>query len=746
MKVPIHSQYIYAAFLSMNATLGANLTYASNENAIEEVIVTAQKRAQSMQDVGIAVTAFTSDQIRDLRLSQAIDLASQTPGLEIKNSIGSSNPIITIRGVGLNDYHSNNNPSAAVHVDEVYLGSSAYLSFQMFDIERVEVLKGPQGTLYGRNSTAGTLNFITHKPSQEFDAHIDASYGNYNSSKIEAAIGGSLSSKVSARFAVLKEDSDGFQKNGGNAEFVGYSVWPGVIPAMTETPPSDNVNNTDGSAWRGSLLFEPNQDLEILASIHGSREDSGGPVYALQGFDFDGFDSESTGFEDTDGDIHTIYEDALPFLNSKGLGGQLRVDYNFGAATLTSITAYESIERDLRDGDGLPISFFSLEWTEDLWQKTQEIRLTSNSESNFQWITGFFYSEDEIDFVKTVISPNLILSNWETDYVQTNDSWAAFAHSEWQFNDEFKLTTGLRYTEDSRDYSGGTSDLDPWGVYNGGVPYVMLRDTLKVKEDDLSGKVGLDWTPNNDWLFYGSISKGFKSGGFDGSTVRKPGDLKPFSAETLWSYELGFKSTLRESTLQVNGSFFVYDFQDMQAEALVYVAGIPNTIRLNAGDVEMSGAEIDLWWRPLSSLDVKLGVSLLDSEVTKWIGEEAEIYEGNNPPDTPELTLNGMVRYQWVLDSGLILAALTDFSYKDETYTEIENIEKLKKDGYIVWNAQMSLTSSDESWTVALWGKNLGDKEYETNTFGNLSGVGQSRYVMYGAPRTYGMSVNYNWN
>ena len=546
MKVPIHSQYIYAAFLSMNAILGANLTYASNENAIEEVIVTAQKRAQSMQDVGIAVTAFTSDQIRDLRLSQAIDLASQTPGLEIKNSIGSSNPIITIRGVGLNDYHSNNNPSAAVHVDEVYLGSSAYLSFQMFDIERVEVLKGPQGTLYGRNSTAGTLNFITHKPSQEFDAHIDASYGNYNSSKIEAAIGGSLSSKVSARFAVLKEDSDGFQKNGGNAEFVGYSVWPGVIPAMTETPPSDNVNNTDGSAWRGSLLFEPNQDLEILASIHGSREDSGGPVYALQGFDFDGFDSESTGFEDTDGDIHTIYEDALPFLNSKGLGGQLRVDYNFGAATLTSITAYESIERDLRDGDGLPISFFSLEWTEDLWQKTQEIRLTSNSESNFQWITGFFYSEDEIDFVKTVISPNLILSNWETDYVQTNDSWAAFAHSEWQFNDEFKLTTGLRYTEDSRDYSGGTSDLDPWGVYNGGVPYVMLRDTLKVKEDDLSGKVGLDWTPNNDWLFYGSISKGFKSGGFDGSTVRKPGDLKPFSAETLWSYELGFKSTVMD--------------------------------------------------------------------------------------------------------------------------------------------------------------------------------------------------------
>ena len=740
---------------------------ATGQRVLEEVVVTAQKRAQNMQDIGIAVSAFTGDQIKELKLSQPIDLAAQTPGLDIKNAFGKTNPIFTIRGVGLNDYHSNNNPSAAVHIDEVYLGSSAFLSFQMFDIERVEVLKGPQGTLYGRNSTAGAINFIPVRPSQEFEAHIDVSYGNYNTFDIEAAVGGAITDIVSGRIAIQTTQSDGFVTNQGTVGYDGMLLHPNV-PAMTATTSNDEAGDVDAIAWRASLLFEPSEEVDFQVSVHGSREDSGGNYYGQNGVGGDGFVFPSTFFEDTDGDPFTVYEDAETFIDSEAYGGSIKINWELDFATLTSISAYEEIDRHILDGDGLPLHFFVQDYKDDLWQFTQEIRLTSNNAGKWNWIIGAFYSEDEIDFSKSLDSPALFFSNLTTAYTQKGDSWAIFGNTEWQITDQFKILGGLRYTEETKTYNGGTIDHNPWNAsctvqgfgnclsgfdttitvgVNG--PLTFVDTAEKYDTTDLSGKIGLNWTPKDNLLLYASISKGFKSGGFDGSTVFSASDVTPFNEEILWAYEIGMKTTLLNETLRLNASAFYYDFKDMQAEALVPLGGgISSSIRTNAGDVEIMGMEYDIYWRPIAGLDLKVGIAALDSEIKKWKSidpVERAFFEGLKAPDAPELTFNGLVRYEWSLTNGMVMAAMTDFNYSDGSFKEIENIETLKIDDYWVWNARLSLSSADNAWTVALWAKNLADEKYVTNTVEDYDN-GNSRFEWYGAPRTYGVSVNYSWH
>lgn len=733
---PIYKAAVAAGLLC--STISAQ----AEDFGIEEIVVTAQKREQSLQDVGITVTAFSAEQLKEMNLSQPIELSAQTPGVEIKNTFGSSNPAITIRGIGLNDYHTNNNPSAAAHVDEVYLGSSAYLSFQMFDLERVEVLKGPQGTLYGRNSTAGTVNFISRKPSQEFEAYVDVGYGNYNTFELDSAVGGALTDQLSGRLAVMTQQSDGYITNVGTAGFEGYSMNPGKIQPLEAVGEDKKAAKVDAHAWRGSLLWSPNNQLDVMFSLHGSKEDSGGEVYAVNGPEWNHIDP-ATMFEDTDGDVFKRYDNTEPSIESDALGGYVRVDYKMDVATLTSLSAYETIDRHIVDGEGHPVSIGATDWAEDDWQFTQELRLNSNSDGDFHWMLGAFYSEDEIDFFKSWLSPNQDEGDYPTSYKQTNESWALFANTEWQMTEKLKLISGLRYTEEDKEYQGGTYFLDAYDTGDS-FPFVDVTKMHHYNDDDLSGKIGLDWTPNNDLLLYASVSKGFKSGGFDGSTVTKESDLTPIGSETVWAYEVGFKSTLLNHTLQLNGSYFFYDYQDMQAEVRgEALPGVVGTFRLNAGDVEMRGAELDLWWRPLAGLDIKAGLSYLDSEIVKWAQADPELHEGDELPNAPHLTLNGLVRYEWKLTNGMTMAAITDFNFKDNVYHDVENAHEAGD--YTLWNARLSLSSADDAWSVALWGKNLADREYLISSVGSYLGTEGTSFEWYGAPRTYGVSLSYRW-
>ena len=772
-EITVHKNRIWTfASKSLKASMLTTMTVAvalsvttlahAQDAVIEEIMVTAQKRAQSAQDVDISITVFSERDLDELGIKQPVDLAAQTPGMNIKNVFGNSNPVVTIRGIGMNDHTVNTAPSAAIYVDEVSLGSPALLSLQMFDVERVEVLKGPQGTLFGRNTTAGVLSITTKGASQEFEGYADVSYGNFNSLKTEFAIGGGLTENLAGRFAFTTEQSDGHQKLYGTEAIAGFSVDPKVPPIPLVADDSDYAG-VDIFAWRGSLTWTPSDTVDVDLRIHGSQDSSESYLKYLDGV-YGGFVAP------VPGDHYSAWSNMRPKMDADALGGSLIINADLGAVTLTSVTGYEAMDRLMEDDDGLPHRQGESAYREDLWQWTQEVRLTSNSDGNFNWIVGAFYSKDEIDFFRTLdysdwqrFGPGTTLTSTviAVDYLQEGESAAVFGHTEWQFQPNWMLTLGLRYTDEDKRLKGWSNDLNPYGLSVLGRVYGLpIAYDNKYNVSNFSGKVAIDWTPNDDVLFYLSASQGFKSGGFDGSTILNIDAAKPYKEETVLAYELGFKSMFMGGKMQLNGAVYYYDYQDMQVSQLVETLGGIDSVRSNADDTTVYGAELDMWLKPTEGLDIKAGISLLDSEIKVWTNDfsgcailpggeidptcriyiEAMDRKGNQVPEAPELSFNGLVRYEWDLSANLSMVALVDTSFNDDIFKEVSNT--YKTESYWLTNARLYLKSQTGAWEVSLWVKNLADKEYLTNLIPPGAGA---VWEYYGMPRTYGVSARYNW-
>jgi len=763
MKGKFQRNTLYTAVLTTSLVCGVENVLADNNYGIEEVVVTAQKRSQNLQDIGIAVTAFSGDDIRDLGLGNPKDLAAQTPGMDIKTSVGNQNPIITIRGVGLNDVNANNNPSAAVHVDEVYLSSAAYLGFQLFDIERVEVLKGPQGTLYGRNTTAGAVNFIAAKPTDAFAAGVTTTLANYETFETEGYISGPLNENVRGRIAVSYKQSDGHIENVGTVGFAGLSGDP-AVPGIPDIG-SDHVGGMDVFSWRTTLEADLSDTVSLTLGLHGSRDKSENAIYKWNG-SFSGAltDLNYSDTQITD-DVYTVAATRNPKVDADAFGGYLRMEADLPFASFVSLTGYESLDRTMEEEDGSPMRFFDQDYSDDIWSASQEFRLTNSSDNGLTWVAGLYFGKEKLDIAKEALTTDDFLTHPFTEFTQEGESLGVFGQLEIPVTDTIKVTAGLRYTDEEKTYDGGSVDLknfgfDPLEASNRLVPgRTTTIDTQKWADEDISGKLAIDYTPNNDWLFYGSISKGFKSGGFDGSTIVnvkdqtgvRPADpifgvnplFQPFESETVLSYEAGFKSTLLDNTLQLNGAVFFYDYQDMQVEANVATDIGNNSIRTNAGKSEIKGLELELWWRPLVGLDIKAGVALLDTEITQWEGADSQLFEGNQAPDAPEQAFNAMLRYELPLNNGMILAPSLDMNYADAVFKTVGNEPFAKADAYFLANARLTLNAADETWHTALWVKNLADREYVANV--RVFEAGAAEQLVYGMPRTFGITFSYNW-
>lgn len=753
-------------------------------DTIEELVVTAQKREQSMQDVGIAVTSFSDSDIRELGMLRPEDLAAQTPGLDIKNSLGNHNPVFTLRGVGLNDYNVNNNPSVGVYVDEVYMASGAYLSFQIFDMERVEVLKGPQGTLYGRNTTGGAINFLTAKPTDELEAYVDLDYGRWNTLKLEGAVSGPLGDTISGRLAFQMNRSDGYYKNNGNAGSSAGLVAPSsgglqflvpiisggaLIPADPQEaiPPNplveadDDFFEQDNFALRGTVDWDISDAVDLTVSLHYGEDKGDMLVRSLNGTD-------TAGFTPADDDPFTVDSNngvGGPEVDIEAFGGYAKLDADLGFATLTSITGYETIERVLPFEESSPWRLVDQLFMEDMSEFSQEIRLASNDAAQVFWMVGLYYGKEDIEAGKDLNGLDGGLSGFiNTSYEQDRETFAAFAHTEWQVAETVRLTGGIRYTADDNRYAGGSFIPEPplgiYGTNAGGVviglPYY---DDRSFDEDNVSGKVGIDWTPQEDLLFYLSWNKGYKSGGFDGSTITDESAFTPFRGEDLYAWEAGMKSRWADNRVQLNLTAFLYDFEDMQAEGQREVfPGTFESIRANVGESEIWGIEAELWLKPAAGLDVKLGLAYLDTEITDWAADgldsddpdvvadaiaDVEAHVGNEVPDSPELTFNGLLRYQRPLSDGLNITGMFNFNFVDDVYKNIDNDEHLRADSYWLLNARLAISSADERWEAAIWGKNLADEFYYRERFDNF---GPSWiYETPGAPRSYGVNVVYRW-
>ena len=726
---------------------------------LEEIVVTAQKREQAITDVGVTVNAFSGEEVRNLRLDDVTNLDSYNANINIKTTLAGSNPVVTVRGVGQNDFNANTNSSVGIYVDGVFQPSSASFGAALFDVERVEVLKGPQGTLYGRNSTGGAINVISRRPTQEFDGYVNVGLGDYNLFEAETAVGGGLGENVAGRLSLkYSRQGESFHSN-----------------LLT----GDDFGNADDISVRGQLLFTPSDDLDIrLIARHstfagpssprtffGTQDSVTGETCAAVLANDSSFRNcvGPAGFpgvamfpvagplqtSDNDPFTHVHDEDDLALVTFDSDISAVVVDINWllsDTLTLTSISGYDILDRTFAENVGSHVLQFGiLTHDEEISQFSQEIRLT-NETDGFLWILGAYYSTFEFesqnlfrsrDLLAPFLGGNLF---WDND--QTTASWALFGNADWRFNDTLTLVLGLRYSSDDVDFTGGTDIVTTDDISNIGADTIlgtMTEADNTFDDGNVSGRVALEYRPNDNWLVYGAVATGFKTGGFFGDFTFEDDELLPADSESLVAYEGGFKATLADAKVQMNGSVFFYDYSDIQT----IVAGPVFPILGNVDNAEIFGVDLDLTALPFHGLTTKLSVSFLDSELSAYgtlADGSAAVPAGNSLPNAPETQIVALARYEFPLTDGISASIQVDCKYTDDMFRDAENTVIVSTEPYTLVNARATVfESTNAQWEVALWVKNLSDEVYRTGgivvPFGFANGE-------FGEPRTYGVSFS----
>ena len=683
---------------------------------LEEVVVTAQKREQNLQDIGVSVTAFSGAQMRKLGFVESNDLVAQTPGLEVSGYGGGAIASFNIRGVGQNDYTANQEAPVALYIDEAYQSSNVTTRFSLFDVERAEVLRGPQGTLFGRNSTGGLVHYITTRPSQEFGGFVDVTLGEEGRRRVEAAAGGGLTDQVSGRLSMVYNEDDGLLKND-----IG-----------------DDAQRADDWAVRGQLLIEPSEALSILVKAQYADEDAAPNGWTLNvpsynATDFFGY------VDEIDGNPYTISNDFDFFQKTEVINLYGKISWALGGFTLTSITDYQDIEHEYaEDSDSTPDSVYHYNQTADIEQISQELRLNWEGERHRSVVGVYFLN---IDGEFTTDQSGLFYFGpgfFNEHAVQDTTTYAIFGQTEYDFTDQLTLILGVRYNDDEKDYTLTAPDFG-FPTYTG-----------SLNEDDFNAKVQLDYRLNDNWLLYAGWNRGIKSGGFNFPLTPVSGDDLPYSGEVLTSYEAGFKASLTDTT-RLNVSAYYYDYDDYQA---YNIDPFFNALLFNA-EAEFYGGEIELVTNPVEGLDILLGASFNDTKITGLPTDfntldpvtfaPAQNYPTGKEkaPLAPDVTFNGLVRYSWPAFGGQ-LALQGDFRWTDDQKFNLAESEIVTEDSYGIVNARLDYTSSDEAWSAAVFVNNLTDTEYRT--FGvDASLFFGSGEDVFAPKRWVGGSIGYNF-
>jgi len=738
----------------------------AQQATLEEIVVTATRRKERLQDVASSATVFSGEDLQALRVLEPQDLAEQTPGLLAKYG---PNGLATVgfymRGVGINDFTGTVDPSVGVYVDEVFQPTPDMLNFAVYDIERVEVLRGPQGTLYGRNSTGGAINFITARPTPEFEGYARAGYGSFDTFTASGALSGPLSETLLGRLsmsAINASSSDGYSFN----RFT-----------------NNDLGKNESLAARGQLQWQPSEDFTLRVMYNygdskseqallqhvGTRDPANlanvcAPVIA--GRVDEGACVDFLGYFDGDGDVYDGAANVDPELDLRSDDVTLTMDWNIGNATLTSISGYADFsKRQSQDIDASPNVVADNFTFNDVENFSQEIRLTSDDSFRWPWIVGANYGKTDIDWFQTIDLSQLAIPT-SNGAVQSTEAWALFGQLTIPLSETFDFVGGLRFTNETRDWTGATfvgtfGSLDealasgaprlsqlplPDGDPGQGGP---LDFPTSLEEDKVDFSAVLRYRPSEDAMYYASISEAFRSGGYSSAVIFSQAALEPYAPETLRSYEIGMKLSLAENRVRFNTSAFFYDYEDFQA---TFVRATEASARLqNAGDVEIIGLEASLDWVPVTNLTLGAGVALLDTEIVETDvvlppldgGPESTI-EGNEIPNAPNVTFNGRIRYEWPVGGTLAAAIQTDFNYVDEHFLEPNNREYLSEDGYFLANARVSLLSQGGPWQVSAWVKNLSDEEYRTAAQDLALSLGFSEIVM-GMPTTWGVDFEYRF-
>ncbi|NWK98396.1 TonB-dependent receptor [Sphingobium lactosutens] len=757
-----------------------------------DIVVTAQKRSESINKVPLSIQAFTGDSLRDAGVRDASDLAQVVSGFNFAKSEANT-PIYTLRGIGFNTPNLSSTSPVGLYMDEVAYAYPYLASGPSFDIERVEVLKGPQGTLYGRNTTGGLVNFIAAKPTETFKAGISAELGNYETYNFEGFISGPITETLAFRIAGRSENSD--------------KGWQRSI-----SRPGDRLGEIDRQAIRGTLLWTPSEAFTFTlgASYWKNSSDTVAAQAAYftpvtPGFEIPGLaPAVSTRLNAGQADWGPNLADSPAYkADARFYSIYGRADYQISdAVKLTSLTAYSDVKRDdLSDVDGTAFELFGYRSIGRIKSFSQELRLSGET-GRLNWITGAYYSDDrivddQVGYSGDVSVLNLLsflgsmvpqtqytqqqiaegFSRYQNTTRQTSESVSAFANAEYEVTDTFKLSGGLRYTSDkltfegcSRDYNNNTAP-----VWNTGVAALValasgqpFRDpniqpnqcltysadfssnppifNLRLKEDNVAGRVSATWQPNSDTLLYASISRGFKTGVFPVVAANVETQLEPAKQEKVTAYEIGAKLSFADKQVQLNTAAFYYDYRNKQLFSVILdpiFVTLPSIV--NVPKSRVYGGEAELTYRPTHELMMRLGASYTKSEITNFIGYDetgASVDFSKAPfPQTPKWQLNGMVSYDQPIGSNLGLQFSATANYQTKTIGRISFDQRFAIDAYTLVNANITLHSVDNSWRVGLFANNLFNENYWTNTVKLNDTIGR----IPGRTRTFGVNLSYRY-
>lgn len=619
-----------------------------------DILVVARKRSEPLSQTPISVTAITGDSLRDRGLTTLSDIATVTPGVSFREDVGGrAGPSITIRGIGFDDYHALGSPSAAVYVDQVYQGSNAWIAGQLFDIDHVEILKGPQGTLYGQNTTAGAINVLTNQPTAATRGFLTASYGSYNALRIEGAVGGTVATDLTGRIAVLRQSGGGFLTSEGNAAQAGYTPVPGKVPPLPLVGRQTGFGDRDYWGTRGTLRHTPSATTTITAEASYGRDRGANSQTDVLG-------RSATGFTEPDRDPYTFYANVLPFIHADQVGGRLMLEQQLGGYTLTAIAAQQHLTRTYTLDPGSPLRAFDILYRDRLNQTTLEARLASPQGGAVDWQVGLYHFRDRVHSNQNEDVSDLFRTVIDADATQHRRSTAIFGEANWHVAPRLTATLGLRYNWETATYRGATTDLNPYGttILSRAFTLPVTFDN-RFSDEKLSGRALISWQPVEGATLYASASRGFRSGGFDGATIFTAAKALPFRSERVWAYEAGAKWFPHDQPYHLTVSGFYNDFSDLQATAVVNVGGLPTNVRTNIAAAKIYGGDMQFGVRPLPGLDLTGGIALLHSRIEDVLSAnaaEAARRAGKPLPNAPGLSFTTGVQYRQQLGSGWTLS------------------------------------------------------------------------------------------
>ena len=673
------AQVIRAGMLAtVTALVGSQALMAAAADAagtLEEIVVTAQKRSQDIQDVGISIEALGAATLRDRGITTTEQLGNATPGL-IVNDYG--NPVITVftlRGVQEFDFGDHQESPIAVFVDGSYVPYLSAVGMSLFDMERVEVLRGPQGTLFGRNATGGAIQLVSAKPTEEFTGYGQVDAGDYNALRVEAAVSGPLADGWLGRLAVLKDEHDAYFKN-----LIG-----------------SNPGNADNLSWRGQLFRRFSDAGDLTLAVRGSHDDTTSSPYQAAAAYPDpatglllpgssnpaAFASFCSSYFGTPVGTHPVdclsgdTETGSPFKlrnNRVGsfsrtyVGASATLNWDFTGAKLTSITSYGHLKKNYggEDSDGTSLDVLTFGQTVDATDVSQEIRLAGKSNRN-DWIIGVYGLRIDGNYGTNVgfymFDPPLT-ANLANAYSLQTKTWAIFGQTDFTLAPMWTITAGIRWTQDDKSFhmvtpcTGPGCDplgfTDPFFVQGTGYDSSVPGAQTTRNSGNWDGKLQLNWKPTEDLLGYAGISRGTKAGGYNGgATAFYTVPEAIFNDEVLTDYEIGLKSRLAGGRARLNLSAFYYDYHDMQ----IFNQLGPSTVTFNDNG-HVYGGEIDLQTRIAEGLDFQLGVAWLrthlDPVANLNIATGELVYSTEELPNSPHATVNAHLKKTWLLGSGQV--------------------------------------------------------------------------------------------